>query len=400
MKKNKEDPEQVLPFLLAYNQTKLKKGFALERVLNLFCRHDKHRTYDEIPAKILVIQSHLIGDVMMAIPLLRALRKRYPNAEITFLANDFAKGLLEGCDFIDVMLTAPFPWGIRSYHVKNLWKLGKMILHLRRKKFDLAIDAQIDFRNIFLIFLAGARRRLGYDIVGGRLFLTDIPEFPRDVVHLLEGRSSVLRYLGVDILEKTYRLPLPADARQWLDVYWKHEGLTGKEVVAIHPGASTKEKLWRADRYVQVIRLLQKRHYVPVLIEGPQDVAVVAEILGLLGGDVLALKGSLAQCMAFLSRCRLLLCLDSAASHLASAVGTPAVVLYGPQWPYLAKPFDDHIVAVWNEKVDCRPCVYKKCQKPGHECMDGISVEDVWSSIEQLLDKTAAISSRCASGAS
>lgn len=392
------DPQ--IPFLLAYNQDKLRRGFVLEKVLNIFCRSPKNQAFADTPSRILVIQSHLIGDVMMAIPFLRALRKRYPNAEITFLANDFARGLLKGCDFIDVMLTAPFPWGIRSYHVKNLWKLVGMILYLRRQKFDLAIDAQIDFRNIFLMYLAGARRRLGYDIVGGRLFLTDIPEFPRDVVHLLEGRLSVLRYLGADIQDKTYRLPLSADARQWLDLFWKGKGLSGREVVAIHPGASTIEKLWRADRFVEVIRFLQKRQYVPVLIEGPQDTDVVEEILGLLGGDILVLKSSLAHCMAFFSRCRLLICLDSAASHLASAVGTPAVVLYGPQWPFLAKPFDDHIVAVWNENVDCRPCVYKKCQKPVHDCMEKISVQDVCLALGQLLDKTAAPFSHCSSDAS
>ncbi|QAT17030.1 hypothetical protein BU251_04410 [Candidatus Velamenicoccus archaeovorus] len=391
---------QTLPFLLAYNQKKLRWGFALDGFLNFFSRGHKNGSFDEIPAKILVVQSHLIGDVMMAIPLLRALRKRYPHSKITFLANDFAKELLRGCDFIDDILTASFPWGIRSYHIKNLWKLAGMVLYLRRQKFDLAIDAQIDFRNIFFLFLAGARRRLGYDIVGGRIFLTDIPEFPRDLIHLLEGRLSVLRYLGADIHDKSYRLSMDADAVKWLDAFWKNRGLAGREVVAIHPGASTKEKLWRPERFVRVIRMLQEGHYLPVLIEGPQDAPVVTEILDLLGGDILVLKNSLVQIMAFLSRCRLLVCLDSAASHLASAVGTPAVVLYGPQWPYLAKPFDDHIVAVWNEKVDCRPCVYKKCQKPGHECMDGISVQDVWSSIEQLMDKTAAISSRCASGAS
>ncbi len=148
-----KNSHQTLPFLLAYNQKKLRLGFALDSFLNLFDWRNKNRSFNEVPATILVVQSHLIGDVMMAIPLLRALRKRYPHSKITFLANDFAKGLLQGCDFIDVVLTVPFPWGIRSYHVKNLWKLVGMILYLRRQKFDLAIDAQIDFRNIFFCFL-------------------------------------------------------------------------------------------------------------------------------------------------------------------------------------------------------------------------------------------------------
>ncbi|MDD5019727.1 MAG: glycosyltransferase family 9 protein [Candidatus Omnitrophica bacterium] len=400
MTDTKRRVDKPIPFLLAYNQDKLRRGFVLEKILNFFWHGPKNQAFAGDPAKILVIQSHLIGDVMMAIPFLRALRKRYPNAEITFLANDFARGLLEGCDFIDVMLTAPFPWGIRSYHVKNLWKLAGMVLYLRRQKFDLAIDAQIDFRNIFLMFLAGARRRLGYDIVGGRLFLTDIPEFPRDVVHLLEGRLSVLLYVGADIRDKSYRLTLTPDARQWLDAFWRENGLTGKEVVAIHPGASTKEKLWNPGCFVRVIRWLRERNYVPVLVAGPQDEAAAGNIQGLAGGDILVLKTSLARCMAFLSRSRLLVCLDSAASHLASAIGTPAVVLYGPQWPFLAKPFDDHIAAVWNEHVDCRPCVYTKCRKPGHDCMEGISVQDVCLAMERLLDKTASAFSRCSSNIS
>lgn len=378
-----------IPFLKAYNQQKLKKGFLVDRILRFFSsKRNKQQGYNEIPKKILVVQSHLIGDVMMAIPLLKALKKKYPDAAICILANSFAREFLNGAWYVDMIYTAPFPWGIRKYSASNLWKLFFTIVRLRKEKFDLAIDAQIDFRNAFLMFLIGAKRRLGYDIVGGRTFLTDIPDFPQEIVHLLEGRLSVLQYLGIDITDKRYELPVNEEARKWAETFLHEKGIEGQNIVAIHPGASVPEKLWRSERFTAIIDYLYGKGFCPILVEGPGDGEIADEICSYCKNDIVRLKTSLLNVIAFFEICSLVICLDSAASHFASAVSTPAIVLYGPQWPQIAKPLDENIVAVWKEDMDCRPCVYsniKQCKSGINECMDRIQADEVISKIDEFI---------------
>ncbi|MBI5892263.1 MAG: glycosyltransferase family 9 protein [Deltaproteobacteria bacterium] len=378
-----------IPFLKAYNQRKLKVGFLIDRILRIFSFAAKKRSgCNENPKKILVVQSHLIGDLMMAIPMLKALKRKYPEASLYLLANDFAKEFLKDAWYVDKIYTAPFPWGIRQYSIINLWRLFSVIMRLRRARFDLAIDAQIDFRNAFLMFLIGAKRRLGYDIVGGRTFLTDIPDFPREIAHLLEGRLSVLQYLGIDITDKRYELPVNEEARRWVETFLHEKGIEGQNIVAIHPGASVPEKLWRSERFAAIIDYLYGKGFCPILVEGPGDNAAADEICSHCKNDIVRLKTSLLNVIAFFEICSLVICLDSAASHFASAVNTPAIVLYGPQLPQIAKPIDENIIAVWREDMDCRPCVYsdiKQCKNGINECMDKIQADEVISKIDEFI---------------
>lgn len=378
-------PSKMIPFLNSYNQKKLKIGFFVDGFLNFFCgKNEKNKKYEGVPKKILVIQSHLVGDVMMAIPLLKALKFKYPDAKIVLCANDFAKDLLKGQHFIDSLLTVSFPWGVRSYSMRNVVRLAKMILKLRKERFDLAIDAQIDFRNIFLMFLTGAKNRLGYDIVGGRLFLTHIPDFPKSVRHLQEARLSVLSACGIENPENQYHLEPSQEAREWTQTFLKERPwMSTQDIVVIHPGASAIEKLWPSERFAKVIEFLSDHNYSVVLIQGPQDEKTVQVINDRLKVKVPIVKTSLGYLLSFFKQCRLVICLDSAASHLAYAVGTPAVVLYGPQWPFSAKPLDDHIVAVWIQDLDCRPCIYNSCKN--NVCMTKISIEAVLDAVQKLL---------------
>ena len=377
--------EPSVPFLCSYNQKKLKTAFFIDGFLNIFCgKKEKSKKYEGSPKKILVIQSHLVGDVMMAVPFLKALKAKYPDAKIFLCANDFAKDLLEGQPFVDCLWTVSFPWGVRSYSLSNVVRLVKMILKLRKEKFDLAIDAQIDFRNIFFMFLTGAKNRLGYDIVGGRLFLTHIPDFPKNVRHLLEARLSVLSACGIENPEKQYHLEPSQEAEEWVrDFFKERPWMSAQDIVAIHPGASTIEKLWPSERFAKVIEFLSEHKYPVVLIQGPQDEKTVQEINDCLKVKVPIVKATLGHLLSFFNQCRLVICLDSAASHLAYAAGAPAVVLYGPQWPFSAKPLDDRIVAVWIQDLDCRPCIYNSCKS--NVCMSKITVESVLDAVQKLL---------------
>ncbi len=375
-----------------YNQRKLKRAALLNRILSVvfkpFCRHSKKRVESPIsnPKKILLVQSHLIGDLVMATPMLLALRKAYPDAKISLLANGFAEVLLAGSSMVDKIINIKFPWSMHDYSFKNLAGILKTVKKLRREKFDLAIDAQIDMRNAFLMFLTGARRRLGYDITGGGIFLTDIPEFPDGKDNLLDARLSVLKHLGVDCSNRKTELSIGDKADEWAESYLQQNNLEENLVIAIHPGASVREKLWQPEKFAKVIGFLHSRGYQPVVIEGPDDRDIVISVISLTHVRPPIVKIGLGNVVAFIKRCRLMICLDSAAVHLAAAVGTPVVAIYGPHPPKLTKPFGDNIEILWDENFECRPCEYGHCKNPKHSCMAAIPADAVIQEIDQQLN--------------
>jgi len=368
-----------------YNQRKLRHALFLDRYLKLIFPTRHPQSIPSSFQNILVVQSHLIGDLVMATPLLKALKKGYPGAKITLLANKFADEVLKGAWFVDEIVTVNFPWSTYNYSWRNMKEFMRAIIQLRHKKIDLAIDAQIDIRNIILMLLIGAGRRLGYALTGGGALLTDKPEFPAGISNLLEARLSLLQYLGIECDDRTTSLPLGQGSLSYVDRFLREKGIFHKKLIGIHPGASKREKLWPSKNFADVIRYLKGKGFQPVLIEGPNDNKILLEIQQQMDQAILTFKGNLQSVLAFVSRCRLLICLDSAMIHFAGAVGTPALALYGPKWPSLTSPFASNIEILWNEALDCRPCEYGKCKHKTNICMQSIVPEEAIDKINKLL---------------
>lgn len=377
-----------MSIITGYNQRKLKYAALIDKVagmvLNPFCAHKKYPALTN-PRKILVVQSHLIGDLVMITPLLRTLREAYPKAWICLLANPFAVDLLKGQQWVDEIFPLAFPWSNHNYSYASIVHLWQAVRKLKKEKFELAIDAQIDIRNAFLLFLTRAQRRLGYDITGGRAFLTDAPKFPDDKNNLLDARLSVLECLGIDCSDKSTELHITQETKDWVESYLEHNNLDKDKTVGIHPGASVKEKLWQSEKFAEVVDYLANKGFEPVIIEGPNDSDTVNSIVSLCKTYPPIFKSNLKNVVAFISRCRLIVCLDSAAIHLAGAVGTPVVAIYGPKWPELTRPFRDNIEIIWDESFGCRPCEYGHCVSISHSCMDSIGTESVIRKVDELL---------------
>jgi ADP-heptose:LPS heptosyltransferase len=240
-------------------------------------------------------------------------------------------------------------------------------------------------RNIILMYLSGTKRRLGYNITGGDLFLTDLPEFPEHIDNLLHARLSILSYLGIDITDKSTELPIGEENRLWAKSFLSENKIDCQRLIAIHPGASVKENRWQPDRFVKVIEYLCLKGYQPVIIEGPIDEYAVNAIVSKCNLPILRVKTGLKNVAALISSCRLIICLDSASMHIAGAVKTPAVVIFGTKWPEVTRPFNDNISVLWDDSFDCRPCKNDSCENTGQSCMDAISAEAVIQEINKRL---------------
>jgi len=201
----------------------------------------------------------------------------------------------------------------------------------------------------------------------------------------LEGRLSLLHYLDIDTSDKKTALPVGDDNRQWIESFLIQNKLHPQRLVGIHPGASVREKLWQPQRFIEIIEYLFSNGYQPVVIEGPQDQEMVDSIIRECRISVIRLKTNLKNVVALISRCHLLICLDSAAIHIAGAANIPVIAIYGPKWPELTKPFNDNINILWSDDFDCRPCEYGHCKYEGQSCMDAIGVDAVIKIINEIL---------------
>ncbi len=355
--------------------------------------------------KILVIKLCCLGDILFLTPTLRSLRKAYPDAQITMLVSSWVKELIDCIPFVDdyILYDAPF----RTSLVKKIVETLSTIVVLRRRHFDLVVVGHR--RNFFgfLAFLSGAKTRIGFHKT---VLLTK-------TVHFDENRHEVDRYLSMaDALgisaagNETELRPRTEDLQVVHDLLDTHQTANGDIVVGIfagggnNPGTWMPIKRWYPECYGQLINvLLQEFHYRVVLLGSESEKVLNDEILSYVKQpeQVLNLVGktTLPRLIALASKCSLFIGGDSGPTHIAAAVGTPTIMLFGPSDPRLVAPRGRAVRYMW-KRVECSPCytpltVMDKtrfrgneftCWTGTHECMGQITVADVLEEVRTLLN--------------
>ena len=282
-------------------------------------------------SRILVVRTDRIGDVVLTTPFIKALRRAFPAAYIAILVTPATKDLVNGNPYLDEVLVDD-----RAGRHKGVLGALRLAREIRRGNFDTAFILHTKRRYNFACFLAGVPARIGYrnDKMG---FLLTHPL--KDVRHLGEKHESeycldVLKGVGIPAETEDalgMLVPVRKDADIWVLDWLDSQGIRAGELIAIHPGASDPAKCWPAASFAGLISRLTDRYDLKiVLIGGPQTAAIAAEILRLCPKPVLDLTGrtSVAQSVALLSRCRLLISNDSGPVHLAAGVGTFVISLF------------------------------------------------------------------------
>jgi len=281
-----------------------------------------------------------IGDVVLATPFLRALRRLYPGASISLLGKQHAQVILEGSGLVDEVIVCDLPWTasqnkypLDSTTVRNIHALVRT---LRSRNFDLTIDARMDIRSNLLAALARARQRVGYSIGGGGWLLNRCMRGDRRDYHKIEDWIDLLALLpgGAEVRFAADRVPFlsiseteRANARRRL----KEMGELSSPVIGYHPGGSHPAKRWPLAHFEKLIQELNDSpggsH---VVFLGPDDQEPDRLPLG-----VVVRRASLRDMMAEIACCDLLVCNDSGAMHIADALGVPVVAIFeigNPQW--------------------------------------------------------------------
>jgi len=333
---------------------------------------------------ILIIREAYLGDVVMALPMLAPLRRRFPGAKITFLTSESARPVLETNPHVDEVLTYDAFW----FYPEPWNAYPEFFRRHRRRAFDLVIEVRGDIRDILLLARPPkSRHRVGYGIGGGAWMLTDVVPF-RKVSHKVEFHLDIARYLGCGCGDFEWGFYFRPDELSAARGILKSRGIDGP-FLAAHPGSRMPLKRWPSEKCAELYdRLLQETGYPLVVFGSVAEKPFVSDVLGKMSGKPVDLSGHLGvrQLAAAFSLARVLVCNDSAPMHLAACAGTPTVALFGPSVSAETGPWGKSHRVV-EKDFACRPgCDENTCRHREHQaCMRAIGVDEVFDAVAEVL---------------
>jgi len=342
---------------------------------------------------ILVLRLDGMGDLVMSSPMFPALKQAFPNARLTVLSASWSRELLPLVSGIDDVLFLDVPW-VTGGGAAAWVKLFETIRLLRARKFDLGIDPRGDFRNSFLLYLAGIPHRVGFPITGGDYWLTHVIPAGADR-HLRSFARAVVEYLAPDIETGRFMqfIRLPESGKQAAEAFLASRGVVrspARPIVVIHPAARWSGRQWSIQRYAQVADRLAAECGATILLTGSAAektvTSAVAEACRIAKTINAAGAISFNGFLGLLASANLFIGVDSGPMHLADAMGTPVVALFGPALSKTVCPNGPcSRVITLQEQFPCAPCSQTRCMHIGNSCLDAISVENVFSAALRLL---------------
>ena len=327
------------------------------------------------PGGRLVVAPNWIGDAVMSLPVLRALKRADPAGRITVFARKGPAAVYRAEGTADDVRVAA---GLLA-DVASAFGNG----------FSEAWLLPNSFRSALAPFLAGVPERIGYATDGRAALLTRALPPPPRTDHQLRDYDLLLRSRGIEPDPDPPRLRIPPDAAEQADAALSRAGLPrDRSLVLLAPGAAFAwTKRWPPDRFGRLAAALTERGLSCAIVIGPGEESIAAEVARASSGTLPVLGRDLDPMgvAALAHRARAVVANDSGPMHLAAAVGTPVVAFFGPTDPGRTGP-SGAPAEILDRYVFCSPCYLKECPYR-HECMQEISVEAALSAVERLLDE-------------
>jgi 3-deoxy-D-manno-octulosonic-acid transferase/heptosyltransferase-1 len=339
---------------------------------------------------ILIVKLSAIGDVIHTLPSLTSLRRFYPHAHITWVVEEAAADLiLNHPQLNEVLVSRRKAWikDIKSGQLrKALRGIGHFIKDLRKRPYDLVIDFHGLFKSSIIVILSGGKRKLGYDSLQelSGLFLTE--KIPEDMdKHAVDRYLDFPVYLGAKKEKAEFILPPSADAENKVKLLLADCGLGENNYIAINPIAYWETKLWDNEKFAKLADLIQEKLKRKVVFTGSESKSVEEITVKMKSKSInLGGKTSLMELACLFKKALMVITTDSGPMHLACAVGTPVVALFGPTDPKRTGPYGEgHIVI--RDNISCSPCFLKKCKTA--QCMKNITTEQVYAVVESKIKK-------------
>jgi heptosyltransferase-2 len=331
---------------------------------------------------VLVIGPNWVGDAVMSLPVLANLRRGLPKARIDLLVPHSVAPLFEDYPHVDRLLVRPAHqarWGDLSF-----------IRMLRRQDYDAALLLPNSFRAALSAWLTRAPMRVGYATDGRGFLLTHIaPPADGQTLHQVEAYLRLLAPLHIPIVERTPALVPTTTAAVKADQLWTTHGLQeGERVIGMCPGAAFgPAKRWWPERFASLAdRLITELGMRVILLGAPDEVPLVERIRSLMAQPAVSLAGqdTLSSFTALAARCAVLVTNDSGSMHIASAVGTPVVAVFGPTDARRTAPPRSR-ATILRRDLPCAPCFRPICPYADHPCMRLIEVDEAYTAVLSML---------------
>jgi len=338
---------------------------------------------------ILIVKLSAIGDVVHTLPSLAALRNLYPDAHITWVIEEASSDLIQSHPYLDrVIISRRKKWIDDLKHGridKSLREMKSFIHDLKARPYDLVIDFHGLFKSAIVVSLSSGKRKLGYDSMqelSGFFLNEKIPEDMKK--HAVDRYLDFPRYLGADVKEAEFLIPIGEENKKNVEGLLRTHGIEKEDkYVAISPVALWETKLWEDEKFARLCDLITEEQKVKVVFTG-SDRGKLERIQSLMKSSSINLGGktTLRELAYLYQLASLLITTDSGPMHIAAAVGTPVIALFGPTDPLRTGPYGKGH-GVMRKELPCSPCFLKKCDSK--KCMRDITVEEVFQAVKEKL---------------
>lgn len=336
------------------------------------------------PPRILIARMSAIGDTILTLPVACALRAHFPDAYLAWVVEEKSSAMVLGHGCLDEVLVLPRGWFTSPRRLLAARRV------LRARRFDISIDCQGMTKSAFACRLSGARNRIGLRGAHGRELSSwlnnRLVESRRS--HVVDRSLELLRPLGIRQPAVRWHLPLDNASRLRMRQAVAGLGLAGPYAV-INPGATWNSKLWEMDRFARVAQHLGARHRLPTLVVwgGGRERGDAERIVAESGGQaVLAPPSTLIELAALIEGGSLFLSADTGPLHMAVAVGTPSIGLYGATRHEDCGPYGSPHVAL---QVQYQGGSHRERRNADNSAMRMITVDMVCERCDDLLHRTA-----------
>jgi len=334
--------------------------------------------------KLLVIKLDHIGDILLATPVFRNLHENYPEAEIDILVGSWSRPIVENIPYINQIWVYDSRFFCRSSNKTSFSEWFKLAKEMRGRKYELIVE----LRGVLPTAIASFgfskyrinRATLQFKKKIGKILGSDSSKFEHEV----ERNLHLLEYHGIHVNSRKTFFDIAEEKISWAKSFLEREIGNFKIIAAIHPGSPVPLKHWSYSKYSELADILIEGRNFQVIFLGTEDEkAIIEEIQSKMRHDSLSLAGKtdLQELGAILQNCVLFIGNDSGPMHIASAVGTKTIGLFGPGNPKRFGPYGEHCYTI--RKTKCPPCLAEKC-KLGIKCIDEITVSDVLELIDSL----------------
>jgi predicted lipopolysaccharide heptosyltransferase III len=334
--------------------------------------------------RVLVVRLRSIGDTVLATPSLFALKRFLPDAEIDILVEDWVA---------PVLAKHPHVTNVITLERGGLAARVKLARELRAARYDVVYNLHGGTTATFLTRATGARHRVGFKTYQYAKLHTALAPSPlllwgQQKTHSVEQQLALLGWTGVPVSDRPRtQLGIDPEAAESVTLQLAAAGLEDRKIALIHPAAAFATKQWAAENFARVAEFLTERGFAPVAIVAPHESETLNKLLTEVAVDIATFDLSLPEVTALAKRAQLFVGNDSGIAHIAAAVGTPSVVVFGSSNIAHWRPWNRAAAEVVFEEMACQPCHGYFCEKFAEpECILRVPVTRVLAAIERCLN--------------